>query len=99
MKEALYYLPLEEENKVQCFLCPHQCIIDDGKTGICRTRKNVGRKLFALVYDQFTSVNLDPIEKKPLYHFYPGREILSLGQLAVILNVRVVKIMGFLRPQ
>lgn len=79
MKEALYYLPLKEKNKVQCFLCPHQCIIDDGKTGICRTRKNVEGKLFALVYDQFTSVNLDPIEKKPLYHFYPGREILSLG--------------------
>jgi pyruvate formate lyase activating enzyme len=79
MKEALYYLPLGKENKVQCFLCPHQCIINEGKTGICRTRKNVEGKLFALVYDQFTSVNMDPIEKKPLYHFYPGREILSLG--------------------
>ena len=81
MKEALYYMPIEKDKKVQCFLCPHQCIIDDGKTGICRTRKNVGGKLFALVYDQFTSVNLDPIEKKPLYHFYPGTEILSLGTL------------------
>jgi len=79
MKEALYYLPLGKNNKVQCFLCPHQCIIDEGKTGICRTRKNVEGKLFALVYDQFTSINMDPIEKKPLYHFYPGREILSIG--------------------
>jgi len=79
MKEALYYLPLEKNKRVQCFLCPHQCIIGEGRTGICRVRKNVGGKLFALVYDQFTSVNMDPIEKKPLYHFYPGREILSLG--------------------
>jgi len=81
MKEALYYLRLEKDNRVQCFLCPHQCIIDDGKTGICRTRKNVEGKLFALVYDQFTSINMDPVEKKPLYHFYPGREILSLGTI------------------
>jgi pyruvate formate lyase activating enzyme len=82
MKEALYYKVKDEQKKtVQCALCPHGCVIAPDKTGICRIRKNVDGKLFSLTYDKFTSIALDPIEKKPLYHFYPGSAILSFGTL------------------
>lgn len=80
MHEALYYNITDKEKKeLRCFLCPHHCLLGDGKIGICRVRKNIEGKLYSLIYAQFTSAALDPIEKKPLYHFYPGREILSLG--------------------
>ncbi len=82
MKEAQFYKIFDEKKGiVQCDLCPHLCRIAPGKFGICRTRKNEEGKLFAAVYDSYTSVGLDPMEKKPLYHFYPGREILSMGTL------------------
>jgi pyruvate formate lyase activating enzyme len=76
--EALFYDSLEGE-KVHCLLCPHLCKISVGKTGCCGVRKNVGGKLVALTYEKVTSFSIDPIEKKPLYHFYPGTEILSVG--------------------
>ncbi|MBI5361512.1 MAG: AmmeMemoRadiSam system radical SAM enzyme [Planctomycetes bacterium] len=78
MKEALFYKKLES-GKVQCVLCPHNCSIATGKTGICRQRKNVNGSLYTLIYGNATSVAMDPIEKKPLYHFFPGSQILSLG--------------------
>lgn len=78
MKEALYW-KVKEDKKVQCVLCPHNCVISEGKNGICRVRKNVESKLYSLTYNEFTSVAMDPIEKKPLYHFYPGKGILSFG--------------------
>jgi pyruvate formate lyase activating enzyme len=78
MKQALYYTPLQD-GKVQCHLCPHNCVIAEGKAGICRQRKNASGVLYALNYGQVTSANLDPIEKKPLYHFYPGSQIMSFG--------------------
>ncbi len=79
MREALYYQKLSE-NKVKCILCPHECTLQPDKYGICSGRKNIGGILYALNYKQSaTSPALDPIEKKPLYHFYPGRDILSLG--------------------
>ncbi|MDO8735220.1 MAG: AmmeMemoRadiSam system radical SAM enzyme [Elusimicrobiota bacterium] len=82
MKDALYSEVFAKEKKqVKCNLCPWYCIISDGKVGNCGIRKNVDGKLFSLTYDKFTSVSMDPIEKKPLYHFYPTREILSLGTL------------------
>jgi pyruvate formate lyase activating enzyme len=65
--------------RVQCVICPHRCRIADQGVGICLCRKNVGGTLWPLNYGQVTSVAMDPIEKKPLYHFHPGREILSLG--------------------
>jgi len=80
MKEAMYYEKLNE-NKVQCHLCPHNCLIAKDKLGICRNRKNIDGILYSLNYAKVSSVNLDPIEKKPLYHFYPGSNILSLGTL------------------
>lgn len=82
MKEALYFeVYNKEEKSVKCNLCPNNCIIAEGKAGSCRIRKNIDGKLFPLTYNKFTSVSMDPIEKKPFYHFYPGSEILSLGTL------------------
>lgn len=77
MREAMYYQP--HEQGVICSLCPKGCIIGEGRTGFCRVRKNVGNKLYAENYGACSSYALDPIEKKPLYHFYPGSLILSLG--------------------
>lgn len=77
MREALYYEP--HAQGVICRLCPKQCVIGEGRTGFCRVRKNVGGKLYAQNYAFSTGQALDPIEKKPLYHFYPGSTILSLG--------------------
>ncbi len=77
MKEALYYK--KDAQAVVCLLCPHNCRISVDKTGICRARKNISGDLYSLTYDNFTSVHLDPIEKKPLYHFFPGSMILSVG--------------------
>ncbi|WP_416198627.1 MAG: Pyruvate formate-lyase 1-activating enzyme [Sporanaerobacter sp.] len=78
LKEALYYTQLEGK-KVRCNLCPHGCIIDDKNIGICKARKNEGGKLYTLNYGKITSYAFDPIEKKPLYHFYPGSKIFSIG--------------------
>lgn len=77
-KEAEFWHSLENLT-IKCSLCPHNCIISDGKTGICGARKNEKGKLFSLIYGEVTGSGLDPIEKKPLYHYYPGRQILSLG--------------------
>lgn len=78
MHEASYY-EVVENNKICCQICPHNCLIDSDKTGICRQRKNIRGKLYLLNYGKVTSVNLDPIEKKPLYHFSPGSDIISFG--------------------
>ena len=64
---------------VHCDLCPHQCTIGPGKTGICGVRENRGGTLIARNYYVASSTGLDPIEKKPLYHFFPGSQILSFG--------------------
>lgn len=77
-KEAQYYKKLQDE-KVQCFLCPHNCIIKKQKSGICGTRINIDGSLNTTIYGQVSAVSMDPIEKKPLYHFYPGTDILSIG--------------------
>ncbi len=77
-KEALYYETLSG-GKVHCLLCPQSCHIDQDKLGICRVRKNIQGKFYTLIYGQTTSIALDPIEKKPLYHFHPKEYILSVG--------------------
>ncbi len=71
MKSALLYEKLKE-NKVRCNLCNHRCIIAEGKKGICGVRENKNGELFSLVYGKIIAEHLDPIEKKPLYHFLPG---------------------------
>jgi pyruvate formate lyase activating enzyme len=78
MKEASFYTKLEDK-KVACSLCPHNCLIIPDKYGICKARKNHGGTLAAETYGRISSMNFDPIEKKPLYHFYPGSTIFSIG--------------------
>jgi pyruvate formate lyase activating enzyme len=78
--EAGYFTVLSPEiNKIRCDLCPHHCILTDGKTGICLVRRNIGGTLYTLNYCRPVSSAIDPIEKKPLYHFFPGTEIYSTG--------------------
>lgn len=83
--EARYYDKLNNQI-VRCSLCPHECLIHEGKSGICRVRSNKGGILIADTYNSLSAVNFDPIEKKPLYHFYPGKEIFSLGSLGCNFN-------------
>lgn len=78
MKEASLYEPLKE-SRVHCHLCRHQCKIDEGNWGICGVRLNREGKLYTLVYDKVISTNVDPIEKKPLFHFVPGTSSYSIA--------------------
>jgi pyruvate formate lyase activating enzyme len=76
---ARYWTSLHKDDAVRCFLCPHNCIIGDGERGKCRTRANVKGGLRSLVYGRPVSIHVDPIEKKPFYHFLPGAEAYSLA--------------------
>ena len=78
MYECKYYKKLEG-GRVECQLCPHHCHINEGKTGICRSRRNEGGVLFSEVYGRPCSLAIDPVEKKPLYHFRPGTMCLSIA--------------------
>lgn len=79
MKRAEFYSKDPGSDRVRCALCPHCCNIAEGATGICRVRQNRKGELYSLSYGRLVSVNLDPVEKKPLYHFHPGAMILSVG--------------------
>ncbi len=68
-----------ENDKVQCLLCPHNCKLSEGQSGICKTRKNSEGLIYALNYGNLCSMSIDPVEKKPLYHFYPGEKIFSVA--------------------
>ncbi len=65
--------------KVRCTLCPHSCIIPEGRFGMCRARKNISGKLFTLTYGDPVAAGIDPVEKKPLFHFLPGTTSYSIG--------------------
>lgn len=78
MHPALYYRNTVG-HQVQCLLCPHQCLLLPGQSGKCETRVNRGGKLYSLSYGILSAISRDPVEKKPLYHFLPGRSILSIG--------------------
>jgi len=80
MAESLLYEKLPD-SKVRCDTCQWQCIIGPGKYGACQARKNVNGSLQVLNYAKVSSINADPIEKKPLFHFFPGTQVLSLGSL------------------
>ena len=67
------------DHKLECLLCPHFCKLAEGKTGICGVRKNTGKDIELLTYGVISGYALDPVEKKPLYHFYPGYNVLSIG--------------------
>ncbi len=71
MIEAKLYEKLDEE-RVHCHLCAHECRIDAGRQGVCQVRENREGRLFSLVYGRTIAEHVDPVEKKPLYHFYPG---------------------------
>ncbi len=77
MKEAELYK--KEKDKIRCLACAHKCLIPKDKTGICGVRKNLNNKLYLLVYGKIASMNDDPIEKKPLYHFLPKTKSFSIG--------------------
>ncbi len=76
--EARYWRVLDS-GKIECLLCPAACKLADRQTGICFGRQNRDGKLVATNYGEIVSMALDPIEKKPLYHFHPGSQILSIG--------------------
>lgn len=78
MVEAMYY-EKRGDGRVHCFLCPQNCVIDRDKYGACRSRKNIDGTLYSTIYGKVAAIHMDPIEKKPLYHFEPGRTILSVG--------------------
>lgn len=81
MHEIKEFFKKDNENRIKCTLCPHNCLIADNKKGLCGTRINHGGKLYSMVYGKPSAIHLDPVEKKPLYHFYPGAHILSVGTL------------------
>jgi pyruvate formate lyase activating enzyme len=78
MKEAMFYEKLDEK-EVRCFLCGNHCVIKNGKRGICFVRENRDGTLYSLVYGKVISMNIDPIEKKPLFHFLPQSTSFSIA--------------------
>lgn len=79
-QQASYFHSLPG-GKVVCTLCPQACLLQEGKTGLCRGRYVKKGKIYSSNYGRVSSLALDPIEKKPLYHFYPGSLILSVGTI------------------
>ncbi|MBM3249642.1 MAG: AmmeMemoRadiSam system radical SAM enzyme [Candidatus Omnitrophica bacterium] len=80
MKEAYLYEKIEKSS-VHCYLCSHHCRIAEGKFGFCGVRQNMGGELFTHVYGKAIASHVDPIEKKPLYHFLPGSTSLSIAAI------------------
>jgi len=78
MKEARFWTK-REDGRVHCWLCPHNCIIKDGGRGICAVRENRGSTLYSLVWGKSIAANIDPIEKKPLFHVLPGSHTFSIA--------------------
>lgn len=85
LKEAMYYSKLDND-AVKCCLCPHGCKIEHDNKGICRVRKNIEGILYAENYGRISSIAMDPMEKKPLYHYYPGKYVLSIGTIGCNFN-------------
>ena len=85
MLQAKYFQEISEDI-IRCNLCPHYCQLKEGERGKCGVRKNSHGKLIAENYGVISSVHLDPIEKKPLYHFYPASWILSVGSIGCNLS-------------
>jgi len=82
MQRALFYEEIVNgrgEKLCRCLLCPHLCVISNGNSGVCGTRMNINGVLTSVSYGKLCSLCIDPIEKKPLYHFYPGSKILSIA--------------------
>lgn len=86
VKKALYWE--KEKDKIRCKLCPKNCLILEGKRGFCRVRESKEGVLWTKIYAECSSPALDPIEKKPLYHFYPGTDIFSIGTIGCNLGCK-----------
>ena len=78
MKEAMFFRRLDD-GKVRCDLCAHRCVIEDGERGFCGVRENRSGTLYSLVYGRAIATHIDPIEKKPLFHYRPGSYSLSVA--------------------
>ena len=78
MKEAYLYEKMNDSS-VRCFLCNHRCLIKEGSRGICQVRENRDGALISLVYGKVIARHVDPIEKKPLFHFLPGTNSYSIA--------------------
>ena len=76
-KEAYHYI--NNTGRIECNLCPNGCFISNNKTGDCKTRRNINGKLYTIAYNNPCAINIDPIEKKPLYHFLPQTKSYSLA--------------------
>jgi pyruvate formate lyase activating enzyme len=85
MEQALFYKALDD-GTAKCQLCPHGCLIGNNEHGSCNTRINRNGNLYTETFGKITAISLDPIEKKPLYHFYPGTKILSIGSFGCTLK-------------
>jgi pyruvate formate lyase activating enzyme len=77
-REVLYYTKLPQK-RIQCFVCPLNCILNDGETCFCRTRTNYGGTLYSEAYNNPCILQVDPVEKGPFYHVVPGTQTLALG--------------------
>jgi pyruvate formate lyase activating enzyme len=87
MKEAMLY-EKEEESRVRCNLCAHHCVIKEGRRGVCGVRENRRGTLYSLVYGRPISMAVDPVEKKPLFHFYPGTDAFSIATIGCNFSCR-----------
>ncbi|NPA74217.1 MAG: AmmeMemoRadiSam system radical SAM enzyme [Epsilonproteobacteria bacterium] len=76
-----YFKKIDKSDKIICLLCNHYCRLEEDQSGICGVNKNINDELVNLVYAQPSCLNIDPVEKKPLYHFLPGSLTLSLGTI------------------
>ena len=79
MREGLLQERVREGDKVRCLTCERRCLLPIGGLGWCRTRKNIGGRIYTLVYGLISSLSANPIEKKPLFHFFPGSVALTAG--------------------
>ncbi len=77
-KEAMFY-EKKQDKIVQCHLCPKNCFIKNNEFGVCGARKNIDGKLYSVVYGRPAAMNIDPVEKKPFYHFLPGEKAFSIA--------------------
>lgn len=76
---AAPYYKKSGSNTIQCFICPNQCILQERQIGLCKAKQNIKGELYSTTYGQIAARHVDPIEKKPLYHFLPGTKVYSIS--------------------
>lgn len=77
-----------DDSRIQCHVCPHQCILKENHHGLCFVRANINNQMTLLSYGKTAGLAIDPIEKKPLNHFYPGSQVLSFGTIGCNLSCK-----------